>query len=172
MLLSEQWLREWTDPPLGAREIAERFTAAGLEVGSLTQLGESVAAIHVAEVLTVAPHPNADRLRLAQVDAGQPTPLRIVCGAPNLTVGMKTALAPVGAVLPGGLKIKKSKIRGEPSEGMLCSAAELGLSEETGGIIELPPQSVPGALLADALARHSLRDAVARVTAASSEPVT
>ncbi|MEC9341068.1 MAG: phenylalanine--tRNA ligase subunit beta [Pseudomonadota bacterium] len=151
MLLSEQWLREWTNPAGDARELAERFTAGGLEIGHIAQLAESIEAIRVAEVLTVAPHPDADRLRLVEVNTGESAALRIVCGAPNVTAGMKTALAPVGARLPGGVRIKKSKIRGQPSEGMLCSAAELGLSDETSGILELPSACVPGTPLSQAL---------------------
>jgi phenylalanyl-tRNA synthetase beta chain len=111
----------------------------------------------VARVLTVVPHPNADRLRLCTVDAGGPSPLSIVCGAPNVREGMVVACATVGAALPGGLEIKRAAVRKVDSEGMLCSARELGLSEEAEGLMDLPATLLPGAPLREALGLDDMK---------------
>jgi phenylalanyl-tRNA synthetase beta chain len=137
MKLSESWLREWVDPDLDSAALAHRLTMLGLEVDSVRPVAEPVTGVVVGEVLTVNPHPNADRLRLCQVEAGEAEPLSIVCGAPNVQAGHRYPVALVGAKLPGGMKIRPSKIRGEKSEGMLCSAVELGLGEESDGILDL-----------------------------------
>ena len=137
MKISESWLREWLNPGLDSEALAHRLTMLGLEVDSVTPVAEAPDDVVVGEVLEVAPHPDADRLWLCRVDVGQHDPLSIVCGASNVKCGARYPTALVGARLAGGIKIKRSKIRGETSEGMLCSAAELGLSEDAEGILEL-----------------------------------
>ena len=130
MKFSEQWLREWVNPKVSTGELVEQLTMAGLEVDSVEPLGEGLDVLLVAEVVSVEAHPDADKLRVCRVNVGQGEPLQIVCGAPNVRAGGRYPLAPVGATMPGGMKIKKSKLRGMESHGMLCSARELGLSEE------------------------------------------
>lgn len=151
MRFSEQWLREWVAPSIGTRELADQLTMAGLEVDAIDPVAADFDNVVVGEVIEVAPHPNADKLRVCRVAVGEAEPLQIVCGAPNVHEGMKTPTALVGAVLPGGLKIKKAKLRGEPSTGMLCSARELGLSEDTAGLMPLPTDAPVGAPLRDYL---------------------
>ena len=130
MKFSEQWLREWVNPPVSTEELVEQLTMAGLEVDSVEPAAAGLESLLVGEVLSIEKHPDADKLRICQVSVGQEPPVQIVCGAPNVTVGGKYPLAPVGAKLPGNVKIKKSKLRGVESQGMLCSARELGLSED------------------------------------------
>ena len=137
MIISEQWLRELVATGLNAQEIADALTLAGLEVDAVEALGESLEGVLVGEVLSKEKHPDADRLNLTQVNVGGQKNLAIVCGAANVRVGMKVPVATVGTKLPNGLKIKKSKIRGEQSFGMLCSEAELGMSESSDGLLEL-----------------------------------
>ncbi len=144
MKFSEQWLREWVNPPLTAAELAEQLTMAGLEVDSVTPVAGTFSGVVVGEVLSVEPHPDADKLRVCSVSAGA-EPLQIVCGAPNVRVGMKVPTALIGALLPGDFKIKKSKLRGVESSGMLCSARELGLSEDAAGLMALPVDAPVGA---------------------------
>jgi phenylalanyl-tRNA synthetase beta chain len=144
MRLSYQWLREWVQVPWEARELGERLTMAGFEVESLEPAAPDFSGVAVAEILEVAAHPQADKLRVCRVSAGPGEPLQIVCGASNARAGLKSALAQVGAVLPGGVKIKAAKLRGVESRGMLCSAKELGLVETSGGILELPSDAPPG----------------------------
>ncbi|MCK5481758.1 MAG: phenylalanine--tRNA ligase subunit beta, partial [Gammaproteobacteria bacterium] len=151
MKFSEQWLREWVDPPVSTGELVEQLTMAGLEVDSVEPLGEGLDALLVAEVVSVEAHPDADKLRVCRVNIGQDETLQVVCGAPNVRAGGRYPLAPVGATMPGGLKIKKSKLRGVESHGMLCSARELGLSEEHEGLMELPADAVAGQHLSDLL---------------------
>ena len=105
----------------------------------------------VGHIVEIAPHPDADKLRVCQVDDGSGTLLTIVCGAPNAAAGLKVPLARVGAELPGGMKIGVAKMRGVQSSGMLCSARELGLSQDHGGLLELPADFVPGQSIRDAL---------------------
>ena len=130
---------------------------AGHEVDAVAIEGEGLDGVVVAEVLAVARHPDADRLSVCQVSDGGKKPLEIVCGAPNVVAGMKSPLAKPGVTLPNGLKLSKSKIRGVVSHGMLCSAVELGLGEESDGIIALPNDATVGAALTDYL---DLPDAV------------
>ncbi|HHC71731.1 MAG TPA: phenylalanine--tRNA ligase subunit beta, partial [Thiotrichales bacterium] len=144
MRISEHWLREWVNPPVTTAELAERLTMAGLEVDSVEPAAPPFEGVVVGRVLTVEPHPDADKLRVCTVDVGGETPLNIVCGAPNVREGMRAPTAVVGARLPGGMKIRKAKLRGVPSEGMLCSARELGLSEEQSGLMELPEDAPVG----------------------------
>ena len=136
MKLPVNWLREWVDTDLDADEIAERLTLYGHEVDSVTPL-VGVDDVIVAEVATVEPHPNADRLSVCQVRCGSDEPAQIVCGAPNVRAGMRSLLALPGATI-GGNRIRRSKLRGIESEGMLCSAAELGLGADHDGIVDLP----------------------------------
>jgi len=144
MKFSEQWLREWVDPPVSTEELAEQLTMAGLEVDSVEPAAPAFDGVVVGRVMQVAPHPDADRLRVCQVDVGEEAPLQIVCGAPNVHEGMRAPTARIGAVLPGGLKIKKSKLRGVESQGMLCSAKELGLAESSEGLMGLPADAPIG----------------------------
>ena len=137
MIVSEQWLRELIDTDLNAQEIADALTLAGLEVDAVEALGTSLDGVIVGEILAKEKHPDADRLNLTQVTIGGDENLAIVCGASNVRVGMKVPVATVGTKLPNGLKIKKSKIRGEASFGMLCSEAELGMTESSEGLLEL-----------------------------------
>jgi len=144
MKVSEQWLREWVDPAVSSAELAAQLTMAGLEVDSREPAAPAFEQVVVGRVIDLIPHPDADRLRVATVDTGGTEPLQIVCGAPNVAVGICVPTALIGAVLPGGLTIKKSKLRGIESQGMLCSAKELGLAESSDGLLPLPPDSPPG----------------------------
>ena len=144
MKISEQWLREWTNPAVSTDELVAQLTMAGLEVDAVTPVAGVFSGVVVGHVLDVQPHPDADKLRVCRVDAGSGEPLQIVCGAPNVHTGMRAPVATIGAVLPGDFKIRKSKLRGVESFGMLCSARELGLSEDHGGLMPLPAEAVPG----------------------------
>ena len=148
MKFNERWVREWVDPPIDTEELAARLTAVGLEVESVAPVAGTIECVTVAEVVGVVPHPGADKLSLCEVDAGG-EPHRVVCGAPNVRPGLRTAFARIGARLPDGTKIRKSRIRGEFSEGMLCSARELGLGEEADGILELDTAAPVGIDLVD-----------------------
>ncbi len=144
MKVSEQWLREWVDPAVTSAGLAAQLTMAGLEVDSIEPVAPAFEKVVVGRVIDLTPHPDADRLRVAAVAVGGAEPLQIVCGAPNVAIGMCVPTALIGAVLPGGLNIKKSKLRGVESQGMLCSAKELGLAESSDGLLPLPPDSLPG----------------------------
>jgi phenylalanyl-tRNA synthetase beta chain len=143
MQFSENWLREFVNPPLDAPELARQLTMAGLEVEALQIVAPPFDKVVVAQVLSVDKHPDADKLKLCRVDAGQGEPLQIVCGAPNVAAGMKVPCALVGATLPG-IQIKAAKVRGVESFGMLCSARELGLSEDHSGLLALPADAPVG----------------------------
>lgn len=130
------WLEDWVTFDIAPVDLADRLTRRGFYVESVETHGAAFDGVVVARVLEAKPHPNADRLSLCRVDGGAGE-LSVVCGAPNVRSGMMVPLATVGAVLPGGMKIRKSKIRGETSEGMLCSARELELSDDHEGIIDL-----------------------------------
>jgi phenylalanyl-tRNA synthetase beta chain len=145
------WLSEWIDLPESRDLLVDRLTAAGLEVEQILRTGPDLSALRIGLVRECGKHPDADRLSVCHVDAGDEEPLTIVCGAPNVTAGQKVAVAPVGTVLPGGLKIKKSRIRGVASHGMICSAQELGLGEDADGILVLDPSAAPGAPLESVL---------------------
>jgi phenylalanyl-tRNA synthetase beta chain len=151
MKLSEAWLREWVDPPLSTEQLARRLTMAGLEVDSVEPAAPASEGVVVAEIRDVQPHPDAQRLSICRVFDGE-NELQVVCGAPNVAPGMKSALARVGAVLPGGLHIEQTQFRGQDSAGMLLSAAELGLGDDASGILELDPDLAPGIALGLALA--------------------
>jgi len=144
MKFSEQWLREWVNPDISTTDLAEQLTMAGLEVDAVEPVAPYFNNIVVGEVLSVEPHPDADRLRVCQVNAGGAAPLNIVCGAANVATGVRVPVAMVGAKLPGGINIKKSKLRGVASEGMLCSAKELGLAESAEGLLIFPADAEPG----------------------------
>ncbi len=151
MKFSENWLRELVEIQAGRAELAHALTMAGLEVEELTPLGDELAGVVVAEIVAAEKHPQADRLQVCKVDAGQGEPLQIVCGAPNARVGIKVPLATVGAQLPGGMAIKAAKLRGVESFGMLCSAKELGVDADASGLFELPLDAPVGQSLADYL---------------------
>jgi phenylalanyl-tRNA synthetase beta chain len=166
MKFPESWLREWCNPPLSTQELADTLTMGGFEVESVTQAAPPFSGVVVGEIVACEQHPNADKLRVCQVAAGSFTAqgtLQIVCGAPNARAGIKVPLAMVGASLPPAegsaqpFEIKDAKLRGVQSAGMLCSARELGLSTDHGGLLELDAGLVPGTNLREAL---SLDDAV------------
>lgn len=138
MKFSAAWLREFVDPEMDNDMLAYRLTMAGIEVEENVTVAPLFQQVVVGHILSISPHENADRLRICQVEVGETVPLQIVCGAPNAKVGMKVPCALVGAVLPGNLMIKKAKVRGVESFGMLCSAKELGMDEESEGLLALP----------------------------------
>ena len=149
MQFPESWLREFCNPPLSTRQLADTLTMAGLEVEELKPVAPPFSGIVVGEIQAAAPHPNADRLRVCKVDVGQGALLDIVCGAPNARVGIKVPCAMVGAELPPGqdgkpFLIKVGLLRGVQSQGMLCSARELQLSQDHGGLLELAPDAPLG----------------------------
>ena len=144
MKISEQWLREWVDPDITSDELVAQLTNAGLEVDSVEPVAPAFNGVVVGRVLEVMQHPNADRLKIAKVNIGQETTLEIVCGAPNIRSGMCAPTAVIGAVLPGIGKIEASELRGIVSQGMLCSARELGLGDDADGLLVLPDASTPG----------------------------
>lgn len=144
MKLSEHWLRTWVDPKLTTRELAEQLTMAGLEIESIEPVAGEFSQVLVGEIVEATQHPDADRLKVCKVNVGSEPLLQIVCGGINARAGIKVAVAMCGAVLPGGLEIKKAKLRGVPSEGMLCSAKELGLAQDPQGILELPLDTALG----------------------------
>jgi phenylalanyl-tRNA synthetase beta chain len=152
MKMSEQWLREWVNPALSSAELGQQLTMAGLEVDGIQTISAAPEKVVAGLVLSLQPHPNADKLRICSVDVGAPEPLSIVCGASNVVVGGVFPVAMIGAVLPGNFKIKKSKLRGEPSEGMLCSASELGLEAQSDGLYPLDPGTAPGTPVAELIA--------------------
>lgn len=151
MRVSYQWLQQYVDlDGITPEELAERLTFAGIEVEAVERLGQDVEGVVVGYVQEREKHPNADRLSVCRVDAGTGEVLQIVCGAPNVAAGQKVPVALVGARLPGGVKIKKSKLRGVESQGMICSADELGIPErllrkdQTEGILVLPEEAEVG----------------------------
>lgn len=143
MLVSESWLRTFVNPSLDSDELCHRLTMAGLEVEESVLAAPAFSGVVVAEIVEIAPHPDADRLRVCQVNTGTEI-VQIVCGAPNARQGLKAPLAQLNAVLPGDFKIGKAKMRGVESFGMLCSAKELGISDETDGLLELPADAPVG----------------------------
>jgi phenylalanyl-tRNA synthetase beta chain len=151
MKFPESWLRAWVDLPANSDELAERLTMAGHEVDRIETTGEGLEDLLVAEVLEVSRHPNADKLSVCRVSDGSGNKPGIVCGAPNVVAGMKAVLALPGATLPGGIKLRRTRIRGVESEGMLCSAAELGLGDDGDGILNLPDDAPVGTRLTEYL---------------------
>ena len=150
MIISEQWLREWVNPKLNTADLAHQITMAGLEVDAIEPVAGEFSGVIVAEIVSAEQHPDADKLRVCQVNTGAET-VQIVCGAPNARVGLKAPLAVVGAVLPGNFKIKKAKLRGVESQGMLCAEEELGLSDASDGLMELPTDAAVGTDIRDYL---------------------
>jgi phenylalanyl-tRNA synthetase beta chain len=150
MKISENWLREWANPALNTEQLVEQLTMAGLEVDSVEKASPPLNKIVVAEVLSCEKHPDADKLNLCKVDDGTGEPVQVICGAANVRQGLKVVFAQVGAELPG-LKIRKAKLRGVESFGMICSEQELQLSENSNGIMELPADAPPGEPVADYL---------------------
>jgi phenylalanyl-tRNA synthetase beta chain len=152
MKISEQWLREWANPRLDTKTLAERLTMAGLEVGAVTPAAEPLAHVVVGEIRAISAHPQADRLRVCEVTIGKGKTTTIVCGAANAAVGMKAPVALPGARLPNGTIIQETNVRGVQSAGMLCSAQELGLEEKSDGLLDLGRDVKPGASISDVLA--------------------
>jgi len=144
MKFSESWLREWVNPALSTQELAEQISMAGLEVDGIDAIAGVFSGVVVGHVVECGRHPEADKLQVTKVDIGSGELLDIVCGAANCRQGLKVAVATVGAVLPGDFKIKAAKLRGQPSNGMLCSLSELGMAESSEGIIELPADAPLG----------------------------
>lgn len=147
MKFSVSWLREWLAMPLETARLAEQLTMAGLEVESITAAAPPISGVVVGRVVETIPHPNADRLRVCLVDTGDGDPRTIVCGASNVRSGLKVAVALPGSELPGDLKIRSAILRGVRSEGMICSATELRISDDASGIIELSDDAPIGAEL-------------------------
>ena len=157
MQFSERWLRSFVDPPLKSDELARLLTMAGIEVETCRPVAPPFSGVVVGLVVSVQKHPNADRLTVCSVDAGAGAPLSVVCGAPNVAAGMKAPVALVGAKLPGAspdepLVIKAAAVRGVESRGMLCSARELGLSEDHSGLLALPADAPLGRDVREVLA--------------------
>ncbi|MGE5666484.1 MAG: YtpR family tRNA-binding protein, partial [Betaproteobacteria bacterium] len=151
MQFPESWLRAYADPALDSDQLAAALTMAGLEVDESVAVAPPFTGVVVAQVLSVARHPHADKLTVCRVDAGAGESLNIVCGAPNVAAGIRVPCARVGAVLPGGFAIKEATMRGVVSQGMLCSARELGLSEDHEGLLILSADAPVGRDLRDAL---------------------
>jgi phenylalanyl-tRNA synthetase beta chain len=144
MKFSELWLREWVNPAISTDELSEQLSMAGLEVDDIAAVAEAFSGVVVGEVVECGQHPDADKLQVTKINVGNDELLDIVCGAPNCRLGIKVAVAVVGAVLPGNFKIKKAKLRGQPSFGMLCSFSELGMGDDHSGIMELPADAPIG----------------------------
>jgi len=150
MLVSLKWLKDYIDLELSAEELADRLTMAGLEVDEIQTLAPKFSGVVAAKILSVRPHPNADKLSLCDVTDGAET-YPIVCGAKNIHAGDVVPLAKTGAVIPGGYTIKSTTLRGEKSEGMLCSEAELEIGDDASGILQLPADMALGRPLQEAL---------------------
>ena len=150
MEISENWLREWVDPAVDSDTLMSQLTMAGLEVGGWRDAAPQLDNVVVAQVDEVQKHPDADKLNLCQVNDGSET-FQVICGAANVRAGLRVAFARVGARLPD-IKIRKARIRGVESFGMICSAAELQLAESSDGILELPADAPVGTALVEYLA--------------------
>ena len=149
MQFPESWLREFCNPPINTQQLADTLTMAGLEVEEMHPVAPPFSQVVVGEIKSAEQHPNADRLRVCQVDVGAAQALQIVCGAPNARVGIKVPCALVGAALPPGedgkpFLIKLGQLRGVESQGMLCSAKELKLSDDSAGLLELHESATVG----------------------------
>jgi len=151
VLLSEQWLREWVNPDISTEELVSTMTMAGLEVDGFELAAPVLDGVIVARIISAEQHPDADRLRVCQVDCGNGETVQIVCGAPNARAGLVAPLAQLGVTMPAGMKIKKAKLRGVESQGMLCSAPELGLGDDADGLYELPDDAPIGQTVTDYL---------------------
>ncbi len=144
MLISEEWLRSYINPPLDSKALVETMTMGGLEVEGSEPIAPAFDGVVVSQILKVEDHPNANKLHICTVDVGKGEPLKIVCGAPNAVAGAKVPCAMVGATLPGGMKITRAKLRGVESNGMLCSSRELGVNEDHSGLWILPQNAPVG----------------------------
>jgi len=144
MKFSEAWLREWVNPAIDSNTLSEQLSMAGLEVDGIETVAGDFSGVVVGEVVECGQHPDADKLQVTKINIGTDELLDIVCGAKNCRQGLKVAVATVGAVLPGDFVIKKAKLRGQPSHGMLCSLSELGMADASEGIIELPQDAPVG----------------------------
>lgn len=151
MKFSEAWLREWVNPAIDTNTLSEQLSMAGLEVDGIETVAGEFSGVVVGEVIECGPHPDADKLQVTKVSIGESELLDIVCGAKNCRQGLKVAVATVGAVLPGDFVIKKAKLRGQPSHGMLCSLSELGMADDSDGILELPQDAPVGQNIRDYL---------------------
>jgi phenylalanyl-tRNA synthetase beta chain len=151
MKFSEQWLREWVSPAITTQQLADQLTMAGLEVEAIEPVAANINQVIVGSVKHIEKHPDADKLKVCAVDVGDAQPLQIVCGASNVVKGGKYPVALIGAILPNDLKIKKSKLRGVESSGMMCSAKELGIAEQAEGLMTLPDDAPVGSSIADYL---------------------
>jgi len=145
MRFSESWLREWVNPPVDSRTLVDQLSMAGLEVDSATAAAPAFCGVLVGLVTQVEPHPDAVKLRVCTVEVAAAAPLQVICGAANVAAGQRVPVATIGAVLPGDVKIKRAKLRGVESFGMICSAVELGLAETSNGILPLPLDAPIGA---------------------------
>jgi phenylalanyl-tRNA synthetase beta chain len=160
MQFNVEWLRKWVAIDPDAAALADRLTASGLEVDAILPVADEFSGVVVAEIEDCRPHPNADKLRLCSVSDGSGEQLQIVCGAPNARPGLRVPLARVGAKIGPDFKIKRAKLRGVESSGMLCSAKELGLSDDHSGLMELPADAPLGVSLDEYL---SLDDSIIEV---------
>ena len=167
MKVSLSWLKQYVPVTLSHQEISDELTMAGLEVDCFSDRFDYMKTIVISKIVEISQHPNADKLRCCKVDAGLTEPLSIVCGAPNAKLGLVIPCALVGTQFPAGLVIKKSKLRGEKSEGMLCSASELGIGEGEAGIMELDESLIPGTPITEAL---NLSDAVFEIDLTPNRP--
>ena len=158
MKTSTKWLSQYVDIPWQAQELADKLTMAGLEVEDILAIGTVPDGVIVAEIVARRPHPNADKLSLCDVATGAGETVQVVCGAPNCDAGAKVPMATVGTVLGEGFKVKKAKLRGEVSFGMLCSERELGISDDHSGLMLLPPDAPVGAPLSDCLGSDTVID--------------
>src|SRR5438034_4901794 len=158
MKFSVNWLREFVDLPENPEEIADLLTRAGAETENIEQRGAKIDKVIVSQITASSPHPNADRLTVCEVDDASGTKRRIVCGATNYKVGDKVPLALPGTKLPNGTEIRKSKLRGVESEGMLCSPIELGLGEDASGLLILSPDAKIGWPIGDLFPADTILD--------------
>ncbi len=167
MKISVKWLKEYVALPASVEELSRRLTAVGLEIEGVERPGEGLRGVVVAQIKESVQHPNADKLSVTKVDRGGPELLQVVCGAKNFKVGDKVPLATVGTKLPNGVEIKQAALRGVDSSGMLCSAKELGLSEDSAGLLILSPELMPGTPIAEAL---GMDDVVLEVNVTPNRP--
>src|SRR6266850_257145 len=158
MKFSVNWLSEFVDLPNNPEEVADLLTRAGVETENIETRGAKIDKVIVSQIIASSRHPNADRLSVCEVDDGSGTKRQVVCGASNYKVGDKVPLALPGVKLPNGTEIRKSKLRGVESEGMLCSAIELGLGQDAAGLLILSPEAKIGAQIGDVFPNETILD--------------